>query len=386
MYKRQHVTVMASFLVGQAVAVDIINDGLNRVVLGGYIGLQCRSQDNKINADNDSARINFTFEQKVADALAGFARAEWGYKAHNQYVNDRGVLQEKPLFNNRQGYLGLKHRNYGRVTIGKQPSVYSDVAGWSDRYAISGGAATGINNGFTSDGGFSGTGRADDAISWRNSLDGLSVAFQYQLPSERYAREQTLVPAPGDIRREYGYQLAVSQAWTELGLSVGMAFNNTCFNLFPSREKDEDNLLYARAVVAGVRYDRAGGYGAITYGQFRNHTTVQFGKNTAVTTATDSNRFLDPRSDGVEFYGRYRVEQLVGGGFSLQAGWSRLRLLNDRARCGQINRLMLGTLYELGAMQFAGEYTWDKSRHYSIKDKKYQNATDVLRLQVRYHF
>lgn len=68
----------------------------------------------------------------------------------------------------------------GNVSFGKQWAPYADVARFTDELNVWGGEWSGIFAGRT-DGGVSGTGRADDALQHRLAADPVRLAAQAQL-------------------------------------------------------------------------------------------------------------------------------------------------------------------------------------------------------------
>lgn len=65
--------------------------------------------------------------------------------------------QDRQVFGNRLGYLGIDFGRFGVVTIGKQWSVYRDVTAYTDRFNVFGARASATFIGGT-DGGETGTG------------------------------------------------------------------------------------------------------------------------------------------------------------------------------------------------------------------------------------
>ncbi len=392
MQKKLLATVVASLVAGQAMALEVVNDGTNKLTIGGRIGIQTETKDGKTGADNDSARINFGFEHKLSETMTGFAKAEWGYKAQNEYTvgtDSKGnpITKEEDLFSNRLGYVGLKHSQYGSVAAGKQWSVYYDISGWTDAYAIGGGEASGTYNGFTGDGGFSGTGRADDAFTYRGEFGGLKVGAQYQLRGSNYNEDTAnIADTNGNAKRKYGYQLAASYT-LDMGLSAGAAYNEASLEGSPSTGTAQD--IKSKAAVASIKYDMNDIYVAATYGQFRNHTSAHLGNSAAT---SNSNMGLDKKSEGIELYGRYKLSQVLDGGISLQAGWNQLKVKdapNGQSSDAKLDKMMLGAIYEVGPMQFAAEYTWDKSKSFDkVENGKnvYKDADNYFNLQARYYF
>ncbi len=121
--------------------------------------------------------INFATRGKVKV----FAGTEWGVnlvQSESQFnlsasgPDDFGSVTTKtnPVFLARLGFIGTDFGPFGRVAIGKQYSVQYDVAGYTtDRYNVFGGQGTFAYVAGT-DGGQTGTGRADRIVNYRNTL------------------------------------------------------------------------------------------------------------------------------------------------------------------------------------------------------------------------
>jgi predicted porin len=131
------------------------------------------------------SRLNFNFERELTDGWKGMVTMETGINLVGETDitfagGDSFHTRTDDMLNLRLGYVGFEHPTYGRITFGKQWGAYYDLAGMTDWGHSWGGAASGAYN-FNSDGGLSGTGRADQAVQYRNQWGGLSLALQYQL-------------------------------------------------------------------------------------------------------------------------------------------------------------------------------------------------------------
>ena len=90
-------------------------------------------------------------------------------------------MQDDQVFGARLGYVGVDFGYGGRVTIGKQWGVHTDVTMYTtDQFNVFGSEGSATYTAGT-DGGFLGTGRADAAVSYHNSiLKVLDVGAQVQ--------------------------------------------------------------------------------------------------------------------------------------------------------------------------------------------------------------
>ena len=121
--------------------------------------------------------INFATVGKVK-VIAG---AEWGVnlvQSSTQFnlsalgTGDFGVAttDTTPVFLARLGFVGADLGPLGRVAIGKQYSMHYDIASYTtDRFNVFGGQGTSAYVAGT-DGGPTGTGRADRVVNYRNTI------------------------------------------------------------------------------------------------------------------------------------------------------------------------------------------------------------------------
>jgi hypothetical protein len=132
--------------------------------------------------------INFATYGKVK-VIAG---AEWGVnlvQSETQFnlsaagSGDFGVAttETTPVFLARLGFVGADLGPFGRVAIGKQNGVHYDIASYTtDRFNVFGGQGTSSYVAGT-DGGVTGTGRADRVLNYRNTIfEIIEIGFQGQ--------------------------------------------------------------------------------------------------------------------------------------------------------------------------------------------------------------
>lgn len=215
---------------------------------------------NQINIEGDTvmedgpSRIGFNLDVPAYYQWNVGFNLEWGVQAvsPNKELVISGNQQASPgertdpLFT-RQGHIYAKHPVWGDFAAGKQWSIYYDVAGITDWYNISGGLASGAFA-LGGDGGITGTGRADAALTWRKRWKALGGEFQFGLQRaahvadlvievESVAGEDTLlVCPPRDC--EYGlnrgvalsYKLDVGDGWF-----FGTAYNRTNLDISTDR-------------------------------------------------------------------------------------------------------------------------------------------------------
>ncbi|WP_346836519.1 hypothetical protein [Microbulbifer sp. SAOS-129_SWC] len=235
-------------------ALPVYESNLVALYIQGYLEVnQVNIEGNTVMNDGPS-RIGFNLDVPAYhDWNVGF-NVEWGIRAvsPNQRLDISGDQQaspgerQAPLYV-RQGHVYAKHPLYGDFAAGKQWAVYYDVAGITDWYNVSGGLASGAFA-LGGDGGITGTGRADAALTWRKDWEALGGTFQVGLQRaahvaslnievEDVAGPNTLlVCPPGDC--EYGLSRGISLSYkADLGdgLFLGTAYQRTNLDISTDR-------------------------------------------------------------------------------------------------------------------------------------------------------
>ena len=131
-----------------------------------------------------------------------------------------GVVEQttQPVFGARLGFFGVDSGKFGRLTFGKQNSTHYDITSYTtDRFNVFGGQSTATYVAGT-DGGQSGTGRADQTILYH-----LNFAKIFDFGTQGQLRTADTPQAFNG----FGFSL---QAAVLPGLRVGGAYNKTYFN------------------------------------------------------------------------------------------------------------------------------------------------------------
>lgn len=165
-------------------------DDLGRFEAYARFGARAAVRDEEAEVQDASSRIRFGYEYGGQVRL--FAAAEWavnfagsrtelnpGESTGSGFVLLDTVSTE--LLSNRLGFVGLDFGDAGRLTLGKQWGVHYDITSFTDAFNVFGANASATFNAGT-DGGFTGTGRADSALSYRNRFFGkLDLGAQIQM-------------------------------------------------------------------------------------------------------------------------------------------------------------------------------------------------------------
>jgi len=226
----------------------------------GYMAVNQLNLEGNTTMEDGPSRIGFNLDVPAYhDWNVGF-NVEWGIRAVSPgkelvISGDQQASpgeKEDPLYV-RQGNAYAKHEHWGDFMAGKQWAVYYDVAGITDWYNVSGGLASGAYA-LGSDGGITGTGRADGAFTWRKRWNGLGGEFQIGLQSAAHVADLNiqvddiagadtiLVCPPGDC--EYGLSHGISLTYkldVGDGLFLGTAYNRVKLDISTDRGIVYDN-------------------------------------------------------------------------------------------------------------------------------------------------
>jgi len=230
--------------------------------------------DGGVEFDGQTSRIGVRAEYEFTDTALGnvgtFARAELGFNFLETTERlltggDPGSrdAEDDSLFFLRLVYLGVDART-GRLSFGKQWSAYYDVAVFSDQMPFLAGAGTGVYPAGT-DGGIAGTGRADQALQYRQPVGPFNITAQLQFRNLT-ENSSSFVDT---------FSASVVHQWNER-IYVGGAFNMVLDGVAePESDEPQEG---DRAAIFGGRYKADRLYAAGTLSIFRNHETDDQGR------------------------------------------------------------------------------------------------------------
>lgn len=179
--------ISALALSGAASQATMLKDGEDKFRMRGYARLGLEFGEGRSELKSYSSRIGFDYDRAASESVTVGTQFEWGVNIlHGSEISGSDSGDGSPatistsgnLLSNRLGNLVVK-TNYGTLRAGKQWSVYSEVADWTDQFATASSEALGIYS-YGTDGGYLGTGRADNALTYKYAIKGLKVGLQYQ--------------------------------------------------------------------------------------------------------------------------------------------------------------------------------------------------------------
>ncbi|QBY05018.1 porin [Thalassotalea sp. HSM 43] len=186
------VAAIACALSSTTQAIEIYKDDKTSVATRGYLRLTFESNNNSDELTDGGSRWGLDFTRKIQGGWTAGVTTEWAmnFESNKDFSvsfrgNDSNVAtgDAGDTLSSRLGYIHMTHDTWGSFGFGKQWSVYYDVTGVTDLLDYYGGSALGVYN-LGGDGGLSGTGRAEQAITWRKSFGNLNVGLQYQAQDE----------------------------------------------------------------------------------------------------------------------------------------------------------------------------------------------------------
>lgn len=221
---------------------------------------------------NGASRLGFKGETNITKGIIMFANLEVGVNMvdnNNKIIikDDPGhaVGEENNSVSSRLGFIGIKTK-YGSFSWGKQWAPYYDIGEFTDRLYLYGGDAQGTYPNRT-DGGISGTGRAANALQYRNKIGPIKLAVQVQ-----NRHDSDSINNNQKYADTYGASIVCE---TNSGISFGVAFNKVRDgiakpNINQPKKGDE-------AAVAGIMFQNSHLTIGSIYSVFSNHATDNLG-------------------------------------------------------------------------------------------------------------
>ena len=176
---------------------------------------------------DDASRVGINFSTfgrikvfATAEVGVDLVQSETTFNAGATTASGFGVISQEtnPVFGARLGFIGVDFGRFGSIAFGKQNSTHYDITDYTtDRFNVFGGVSTATYVAGT-DGGQSGTGRADQIILYHLKF---AKIFDFG------AQGQLRTGATSQAFNGFGFSL---QAAVLPGLTIGGAYNKTYFN------------------------------------------------------------------------------------------------------------------------------------------------------------
>ncbi len=307
---------MAIFFMSNAYALEIYKDDQNSVALRGFFSGLYINSDTSDEISDAGSRWGIDYTRAIENDWTVGLTLEWGLNFENNKNFTLNGSNQAPQGSSddvmfaRLGYISFSHDDYGTIGIGKQWAAYFDATAGTDVFNYWVNLGSGAFN-LNSDGGISGTGRAEQSIVWRKTYGNLKLAAQVQAKDEPVVLElDPNSPGFGLLNGETiatvgnGYGFSAMYAWQNF--TLGFGHNNNEIELAPIvGGGSEDDVISAVSLTYGT-FGTVGFYASAMAAQSENHEIDNTG------------RYFDAL--GSEFVLRYQFDS----GFAPYVGFNRV--------------------------------------------------------------
>lgn len=336
----------------------------------GSLRVRFRATSERQSIEDGSSRIGVQGRYQVMPQKWLSIRGEAGFKLLDEIAalangNSPSGGRGDSFFP-RLHYLSFESPNLFLV-IGKTWSVYYKVTSFTDRFAGTGGQAVGTYNAGT-DGGYTGTGRAEQAIQTRVHLDVLPKLLGFE-PFSLNVQLQSGEPIPDVQGAHYGRAIGLSALLaTSTNFSFGIAYNHAQIpNHLSPRLRGLGIHGNAEALALGARWFSDDWYLGTVVARLRNHET------------TDQGHYFD--GFGWELYGQRRLRGKWWGTF----GWNWLEPAPGQPLAGDY-RLKYGVVGVRYALKDFERYLYLNLKLDSSLEEDGRRRSNVLTAGLRWNF
>lgn len=246
----------------------------------GSAQLRYSATDQTADLDDGGSRIGLNGELQFQPEFWLLGRVEVGFNIFNSVdrllsSSDR-LRTDDVKASTRLLYAGVQTPST-TITFGKNWSSYYQVSGITDRFESFGGDASGTFNAL-SDGGASGTGRADNVLQGRFSINRLPEAWNMK-PFKLNIQLQPGEDIPQVDGAKYSHSLGISALLESRSEKVvGIAYNQAFIDNDERSELKKQGLGGdARALVLGTRVFGDHYYAGTTLSRLENQETTDQG-------------------------------------------------------------------------------------------------------------
>jgi predicted porin len=336
----------------------------------GSLRVRYRSESGSHGFSDGGSRVGATGRVQVLPQKWLFARAEAGFNL----LDELRILANANNPDGGQGdtfFRRLLNVGYESPSLflvfGKTWSTYYKVTGFTDRFEGTGGQAAGTYNAGT-DGGYTGTGRAENALQTRVLVDVLAARLGLA-PFSLNIQLQDGEPIPNIDGQRYGHAVGLSALLaTREHFSLGIAYNH-------ARVPDADDPRLrtrgirgnAEALAVGARWFDDDWYLATVVARLRNHE------------ATDQGNYFDGL--GWELYAQRRLR----GKWWATGGWNWLQPDAGQPLAGdyRVKYAVIGLRYALKDFE---RVLYVNVRLDQSRDQDGEPSGDVLTAGIRWNF
>lgn len=361
-----------------ATALEIYNDEKTTFNLSGTVTVYYLNDGENEELRDGFSRYIFDTSRQLKDGWQANAFFDWGIQVSqteslitttNDGLTSTGVTSDITWL--REGFVGVQHKQYGEFKLGKAWGVTYAITGVTDLFEIFGSKASGVYN-FGTDGGFSGTGAAEQVMQYKNTWGNFDIGLQYQASDEflDYRFDENGEPSAAlNFDNAYGVSL-IYNALYDIG--IGFGYNKADLSIAANGQISES--VDDSSTSAHITYRNSRDYGlhvAMIMVDMENHE-----KN-------DLNQIMS-KSLGFELYSSYRFDNDI----ALILGYNSLNDNSDQAYGSKGD-------YHLNYAIVGVNYYWD-DEFYLFTEARLDNSTlsegstmptdDAIGIGMRYEF
>ena len=298
--------------------------------------LRYRGSNDQADLEDGSSRLGLSGDWHNSEGLYLLGRYESGFNLLDglEGLASAGETAEefKNSFFTRLAYLGVDAPGF-QMIAGKNWSSYYTVSGLTDRFMGTGGTATGTFNAQT-DGGATGTGRADNVLQGKFNVDFLPNRLFKPFELDVQIQDGNRIPFGDGASYDYAAGFSAMLA-TQQGFNLGIAYNHASIDLGGDPQLRQIGIYGdAQAFIIGTRAFGDRWYAGLTYSVLKNHETTNDGIYFGY---------------GSEFYGQVQLSDR----FWLIGGYNYLTPSSGQDQAGA---------YEIKFAVLGFRYTFDKFR------------------------
>lgn len=340
-------------------AHTLVNEAGDSLTLDGRfeVRYQDRGGDDSGEWNSGSSRFGLKGQRELENGWRGFGHAEWGYNSgdNGNNIYDRLV------------YAGVQHEKYGKIAVGtKQWSTFYDVAWYTDMGRVFGTRGSGVYN--LADWGIaSGTGRAENSVTYRNSInDKVSYGFTYQTTRENVALTSN---ATASLKNGIGMSLTYKP---QTDLTLGAAYHQNEIEDLSTHVAGVENGESMRIILLGANYSKDDFYLGVTF---------HVGENWEAASMGGTDVMFDTL--GVEVYTYYHFDN----GLRPTLNYNFMQDRSDETKGYKRNLIIPGLEYHFKKNIFL---VWTEYQFDFGKDRydggKFENRDNQFAAGIRYYF
>ena len=263
MMKKLSAVAIAVFMAGQAnAAIEVVNNDTTKVELAGrayagqFLGTQkSTTEGSEKYGENTYIRMGLKGETAVNDTM----KAVGEYEAQFKSVGAENDAASNNNLTTRLAYGGIKAKDFGTVTFGRQKGAVSTIAAWTDVALSDGYGNSGLGIGTDT----YGTYRAGDMLKYTGKFNDFQLDVDYKFSSNSSDASVASLASTETKANAAAYGAALSYKLMDK-VSFGTGYNVGL--------RDVAGAEDAKLWVIGAMYDDKAFYAALNFDKGSDYT------------------------------------------------------------------------------------------------------------------